>query len=185
MSGVSELGMDAYAPKSYNGASKKSIEPDYCMGDSQYTTFYHYYTMSPCIFDGSLKSLPNAYACSDDSTCKKDKLNYILKARTSQKTLLPVGIARDGHKIYGPYDANGATWNACDVDMCNGLEINGEYAYVMTTFFPYTVGCFAEGNQPTLFASCTINPRSCTSASFMTMGYAILALMSLLYVLLQ
>jgi hypothetical protein len=72
-SGVSELGMDAYAPKSYNGVSKKSIDPDYCMGDTEYTTFYHYYTMSPCIFDGSLKSLPNGYACTADSTCKKDK----------------------------------------------------------------------------------------------------------------
>jgi hypothetical protein len=82
-SGVSELGMDAYAPKSYNGASKKAIAPDFCMGDTEYTSFYHYYTMSPCLFDGSLKSLPNGYACSADSTCKSDKQTYILKARNS------------------------------------------------------------------------------------------------------
>jgi hypothetical protein len=184
-SGVSELGMDAYAPKSYNGASKKEIAPDYCMGDTQYTTFYHYYSMSPCIFDGSLKSLPGAYACSADATCKSDKKTYILKAKTSQKTLLPVGIARDGHKIYGPYDSTGATWDACDVDMCNGLYINGEYAYVMTTFFPYSVGCFAVGNQPVLSASCSINSRVCGSGSFISLGYALLAFVSIFIILLQ
>jgi orotate phosphoribosyltransferase-like protein len=33
-SGISELGMDAYSPKSYNGVSAKSIVPDFCMGDT-------------------------------------------------------------------------------------------------------------------------------------------------------
>lgn len=82
-SGVSELGMDAYSPKSYNGAKAKSIAPDFCMGDTEYTTFYHYYTMSPCILEGSLKSQPGGKACTDDTTCKSSKTTYILKAKTS------------------------------------------------------------------------------------------------------
>lgn len=178
--------MDAYSAASYNGAKATNIAPDYCMGDNSHTTFYHYYTMSPCILSGALKSSPTAKTCASDTTCKSDKSTYILKAKSSQKTLTPIGIARDGHKIYGPYDEDGNTWDPCDVDMCNGLIIDGEYAYVMTTFFPYTVGCFATGNQPLLYASCSKNPRKCaTSGTYLTLGYAIFALFSLFYVLIQ
>lgn len=142
--------------------------------------------MSPCILTGSLKSLPSGKACTDDSTCKSDKETYILKARSTQKVLTPIGIARDGHKIFGPYDADGVAWDPCDVNVCNGITIEGEYAYVMTTFFPYTVGCFSTGAQPLLYASCSTNPRKCTSAgSFLSLGSVFFILISLIYVFLQ
>ena len=56
-SGTSEKGFDAYYPKTYAGSSAVRIYPDICLGDSTYSTFYHYYTMSPCIFPGTAKSL--------------------------------------------------------------------------------------------------------------------------------
>lgn len=149
-SGVSELGMDAFKPNKYNGVKAKAIAPDSCLGDSTYTQFYHYYSASPCILDGAWKENPEGSTCKSDSSCSSDMLTYMLNVRRSQKTLMPVGIAKDGHKIYGPYDANGDLWDACDVDVCNGMTINGEYAYVLTSFFPYTVGCFSTGNQPIL-----------------------------------
>lgn len=187
-SGVSELGMDAYAAASYNGVKATNIAPDYCLGDNSHTSFYHYYTMSPCILSGALKSSPTAKSCNSDTTCKSDKETYLLKAKSSQKTLTPIGIARDGHKIYGPFDDNGDTWDPCDVDICNGLIIDGEYAYVMTTFFPYTVGCLGDGNIPTpeYLASCSKNPRKCASGgSFLNLGYAIFALFAFFYILIQ
>lgn len=63
------------------------------------------------------------------------------------KRLIPIGIARDGHLIYGPYNSNGLLWKPCDVDLCNGRIINGQYAYVMTTFFPYTIGCWGPSEM--------------------------------------
>jgi len=69
------------------------------------------------------------------------------KVRNSAKIVMPIGIARDGHKIYGPFaDASGTYYDPCDVDICNGMTIDGEYVYVTTYFFPYTVGCFSVGN---------------------------------------
>ena len=62
------------------------------------------------------------------------------------KTLRPIGIAKDGHKIYGPYNENGQLWEPCDVDYCNGRYINGEYVYVVTMFYPYIVGCWGPAN---------------------------------------
>jgi hypothetical protein len=66
------------------------------------------------------------------------------------KTLIPVGIARDGHFIYGPYNQDGKLWTKCEVDVCNGKIINGKYAYVMTTFHPYTIGCWGPGEKSSL-----------------------------------
>jgi hypothetical protein len=98
---------------------------------------------------------------------------------------MPIGIARDGHKIYGPYDSNGDLWDPCDVDVCNGLTIDGEYAYVLTYFFPYTVGCFSTGYQPTLYASCSKNPRICGGASYISMEMAFMLLMAMFLLFLQ
>lgn len=54
----------------------------------------------------------------------------------------PIGIAKDGHILWGPYKDDGTLWSDCDVDFCNGATINGAYGYASTSFFPYTVGCF-------------------------------------------
>lgn len=102
--GVSELGFDALYPKTYKGSAATPIKVDYCMGNNDYTSFYHYYSMSPCIFDGTIKSLPLGKSCDSDSSCRNKKANHMITARSAYKTLTPIGIARDGHKIYGPYD---------------------------------------------------------------------------------
>lgn len=145
--------------------------------------------MSPCILDGTIKALAIGKSCDGDSSCKNKKSTHMTTVKSAYKTLTPIGIARDGHKIYGPYDASGALWQPCDVDICNGKTINGEYAYVTTTFFPYTVGCFGIGNKPLLQASCSVNPRKCTgadsSSSYISLGYLFMALLSIFYILLQ
>ena len=42
-----------------------------------------------------------------------------------------IGIARDGHLIYGPYNNDGEIWHCDDYDSCNGITLaNGSYAYV-------------------------------------------------------
>lgn len=65
----------------------------------------------------------------------------------------------------GPYKADGSTWSACEVDVCNGayVDVNGDgtvdYVYVTTTFHPYTVSCFSRGDWPSFTPQCTKAPR--------------------------
>lgn len=123
--------------------------------------------MPACI--GNTALMTTAGACS--GTCSSDIKGYAVTAWSSKKTLTPIGISKDGHIIYGPYDASGNLWKACDVDVCNGLLINSRYAYVATNFHPYFVGCFGPGNKPTVSQTCSTNPRSCSSAvNSLTLG---------------
>jgi len=80
---------------------------------------------------------------------------------------LPIGLAKDGRIIYGPFKADGSVWQPCDVDVCNGVYFGVEiYSYVATMFHPYFVGCWGPGTWPPGFAqSCTTNPRKCVATS--------------------
>lgn len=90
-----------------------------------------------------------------------DVKTYAFNAWSNKKYLTPLGIAKDGRIIWGPYDNNGNKWKACDVDVCNGLKVNGVYGYVATEFHPYFVGCWGPGNYPTVSQTCSANGRSC------------------------
>lgn len=61
-----------------------------------------------------------------------------------------IGIAKDGRPIYSPYENNGKAYGDCDVDICNGKEIGGNYAYVATFFHPFVIGCYGKGSNPKL-----------------------------------
>ena len=51
-SGTSELGYDAFYPKSYGKfVNPKRVETDLCLGSTEYSDFYKYYGFSPCIFE--------------------------------------------------------------------------------------------------------------------------------------
>lgn len=62
------------------------------------------------------------------------------------QTKIPIGIAKDGRIIYGPFKSDGTLWQPCDVDVCNGVRDGNYYYYVATMFHPYLVGCFGPGN---------------------------------------
>ena len=57
------------------------------------------------------------------------------------------GLSFDGRPIYSPYYSDGTSYSDCDVDVCNGMEIDGHYAYVSTFFHPYIMGCYGPGNN--------------------------------------
>ena len=46
---------------------------------------------------------------------------------------------------------NGLPYTSCDVDVCNGIALNGTYAYVATLFHPYIMGCYGQGSAPNLY----------------------------------
>jgi hypothetical protein len=72
-----------------------------------------------------------------------------------------IGIAKDGHPIYGPYNENGELWGCIDVDYCNGFfDKDLGYAYASTSFFPYTIGCW--GPSPPKRYRLTCSQNSCT-----------------------
>jgi hypothetical protein len=150
-SGNSEYDYDAYFPKAWGGKQTDivKIQPDLCLGSSMYSEAYHYYMFSPCIYENDVKSLSGP--CSSDVNCTADIRTYsVMKIKHAQKSFMPIGIAKDGHIIYGPYSNNKVLWQPCDVDICNGLIINNQYVYVSTMFHPYTVGCWGIGSRPDL-----------------------------------
>ena len=54
-----------------------------------------------------------------------------------------VGVAKDGHVIYGPYNEEGKDWTCNQHDICNGRFFpDGSYGYVSTKQHPYLVGCY-------------------------------------------
>ena len=142
----SEFGYDAFFPRAYgNRKTPKAIEVDICLGTSHTSNTYRYHMFSPCIFDISAKS--DVMLCKDDALCSIDVRNYSISLIPPQlQTKLPIGIARDGRIIYGPFKSDGTLWQPCDVDVCNGRRDRQIYYYVSTMFFPYTVGCWGPGS---------------------------------------
>jgi hypothetical protein len=150
--GVGEDDKDLLYPRGATKAERADfpyLTPDACLG-STYSSdagAYHYYSMSPCLMP-SIAQL-YGFSCEAEPNCKENKIEYLTSNFSSSlQTIVPVGLAKDGHIIYGPYRIDGSLWEACDVDVCNGRFINGYYSYVMTTFHPYTVGCWGPGNNP-------------------------------------
>jgi len=73
-----------------------------------------------------------------------------------------LGVSKDGRPIYTPFHGNGKDYDPCEVDICNGININGVYSYVSTLYHPYIMGCFGPGSSPeNLNQQCSTNPRGC------------------------
>ena len=59
-----------------------------------------------------------------------------------------IGLARDGHLVYGPYTENGELWSQDQLDVCGGTYLSdGQYAYVSTITFPYNMGCWGQNHR--------------------------------------
>lgn len=118
-------------------------------------------SLSPCT-----KSVPNTATPGAISTDITHLGTFLETEWTSTDSYGGVyGIAKDGHLIFGPYNANGELWSCDDVDFCNGFFLTDtSYGYATTTFFPYTVGCWgpADGQLSSFTPSCSTN--ACGSA---------------------
>ena len=104
---------------------------------------------SPCQWNPALKFREKILPCSEDYACKKGIKEYAI-ANWKTTSLEVLGVAWDGHAIYGPYDDAGNLWQPCDVDVCNGRFFGNIYAYVATSFHPYFVGCWGPANMPNI-----------------------------------
>ena len=168
-SGTSEFGYDAFFPKAYgNMRNPQAMQVDICLGNAYSYNTYRYYSFSPCIFSGlSIKTISSPCVSGAYPQCGQDIMQYTLSMiPATMQTMIPIGLAKDGRIIYGPYKSDGTLWQPCEVDVCNGVKEGSNYYYVATVFHPYLVGCFGPGNPAYgLSASCSANPRVCSSTT--------------------
>eukprot|EP00347_Sterkiella_histriomuscorum_P018009 403347133 len=163
--GSSEYDNDAFFPASYGVNSvPPSLEIDTCLGSIGSSKYYHYYSFSNCIFPSSHSTLLTQSLCKNLQDCSSDPMAYSIQFQEDKvQGALPIGIAKDGHMIVGPYKADGLLWQPCDVDLCNGAVVDGNYVYVSTLFHPYTVGCWGPGATARKFKQqCTQQAKICS-----------------------
>jgi hypothetical protein len=168
----------------FNGLSVDALDAvenewptlDQCLTHPTPTGEYHYHSWSPCINEGTMRSTTESPAmCKDANDCKTAPIQWGIDGGWTETSEWGgmVGVAKDGHPIYGPYNSDGELWTCDDHDICNGRFFdNGTYGYVATTTFPYILGCFGPADQQTAAVTCT--EASCSStpngAKFLTLS---------------
>jgi len=110
---------------------------DWCLAHPQVVGLFHYHTASTCIGDSAWKDkLLTGKLQYDVKDAIRDSYTSGLKFRSV------FGISKDGRPIYTPLYNNAKEVKDCEVDICNGLTVNGHYAYTTTLFRPYVMGCY-------------------------------------------
>ena len=129
----------------------------------------------------------NPDLCDDNDACKDDPYDYMsANWGSNSDNGGVVGLARDGHIIVGPYNDDGELWICDEHDVCNGTFLkDNSYAYVLTTTFPYVVGCWGPGEVQYKKVSTDCSPKSCgaTTLQVYTSLAAALVLVSSLFTL--
>jgi len=144
---------------------------DLCMSHASPNNYaQHAHSLSPCLngseLTGSITAKPGA--CNDDGAdCFGTDYDFMSTGWSTDDGTYGgnYGLAKDGHVIYGPFNADGETWSCDDIDMCNGFFLaDGSYGYASTSFFPYLVGCWGPAYASHDFTpTCTEN--GCTYSS--------------------
>ena len=65
---------------------------------------YHYHIGTGCALDPPSNPVSS---CSSVSECSSNIANYSISLFNNYRSLNVIGIAKDGHAIYGPYDSTG------------------------------------------------------------------------------
>lgn len=145
--GISGEDVDPIVPASYGKCTNADdcVErSDSCFGHPGFGGEYHYHSASPCAADTSRGA--------SSAVTENEPFDILGTIKSTWGAAYPyravAGVSKDGRPIYGPHYDNGKLYADCDVDVCNGAYINGNYAYVMTDFHPYIMGCFGPGNYP-------------------------------------
>ena len=96
---------------------------------------FHYHYWGSCLVKnyGFWSDSESPALCRDTSNCASDPANFTLNNALSSQTVFysastwdsPIGLARDGHVILGPYNSAGNTWSCSDRDVCNGAFVDG------------------------------------------------------------
>lgn len=77
---------------------------DACLGHPNAQNTYHYHMASGCSLNPPSGTITS---CAANTACSANISAYAMTLLTSYRTLTIIGIAKDGHVIYGPYDSSG------------------------------------------------------------------------------
>ena len=78
---------------------------DSCLASVDSSGLYHYRYLPPCIYNSSNIQLDKS--CQELSSCNDQILTYGMNYYGNNNTdFALMGIAKDGHLIYGPYTPN-------------------------------------------------------------------------------
>ena len=147
------------------------------------------HSFSPCLgSDASTTVAPELCKDSVGSVCELNSVVFAAQNNTSTDfpNETPVGLAKDGHIIVGPYNGDGELWSCDEHDICNGVFLSdNSYAYAMTYTFPYVVGCWGPGPDQAWSVESSCTTRSCSgglngiSLGLSAMAAALMALVQL------
>lgn len=161
---ISGLGVDPFYPDAYGSEAALVTNPDAavekvdpCMAHPSPQGDYHYHIASTCRAKSDYFDVNVGNKVTDIKGTVKSAYAANLAYRSAY------GVSKDGRPIYTPLVGNGNEIAACDLDVCNGMELNGNYVYYSTLFHPYFMGCYGKGSKPELYAQCSTNPRLCNT----------------------
>ena len=92
--------VDPFYPPS--GFSAESV--DACLGHPNFANVYHYHIGTGCALNRPTGSITS---CNGNTACRTNVSDYAIGLFSSYRTQTVIGIARDGHVIYGPYYSSG------------------------------------------------------------------------------
>jgi len=176
--GVSVDGVMIFSPDSANNidpfyppAGSTAELVDTCLAHCQTAGIYHYHIGSGCMVNPPNGSIT---ACARTSSCNSTIANYSISGFANYQKQTVIGVAKDGHVIYGPYlSANTRVTSGFDVFNVMFYDSIDNYAYFTTSTYPYLAGWFGPGNYPSVGPYCTASgvssySRSTYAASFLS-----------------
>ena len=144
-SSASAEGVDPFYPSIYGDVTDPDsvVEAvDGCLSHPQAAGIMHYHSASTCVADKDSYENQGPPFTAD----VVDSITEAFETNLSYRSVF--GLAKDGRPVYTPLHSGGIAMDDCDVDVCNGFDLNGHYSYVTTLFHPYIVGCYGPGSMP-------------------------------------
>ena len=161
------IGQPVLSESSRDALDEYTTLMDFCLGRVDADGNYLQHSMGGCVADqASTSTVPEL--CKDSNSDECDRTPVVFAAMNITSTDLPyetpMGLAKDGHIIVGPYNSDGELWSCDEHDLCNGVFLDdNSYAYAMTYTFPYVIGCWGPAPYQVYEASCTT--RTCSGAT--------------------
>ena len=88
--------------------------------------------------------------CQDSELCQRNHLSFSFSPSFKDEFNYGgfIGLARDGHLVYGPYNESGELWTCSEYDMCNGTFLDdGSYAYISKSEAPFALKCWGPSEK--------------------------------------
>lgn len=89
------------------------VEVDACLGHVNDDGLLGYVGVPPCVANiDEVETIDGVPMCADHAECNLNITQYVIDAYegNKQNKVQPIGVARDGHVIMGPYDSKKRRW---------------------------------------------------------------------------